>query len=98
MIFIITLQNEEGEKLIENRIDLNHVTVIFDEQNRRIKIEIHSKKCTKSIELYAPSEHESEPEMDEFNLWKTNIEHELKYSDPNQNKENGPYHVSPSVI
>jgi len=74
------------------------VTVIFDEQNRRIKIEIHSKKCTKSIELYVPSEPvtepESEPEMDEFNRWKRNIEHELTYSDPNQNKENGPYHVS----
>ena len=87
LVSIRTIQNEEGEKLIENRIDLNHVTIIFDHEDRRIKIETHTKKCTKSIQLYAEND-------ESFEQWKSKIEEELKYSDPNQNKENGPFHVS----
>ena len=73
--------------MLEERIDLNHVTIIFDNELNRIKIECHFKKYSKVIELRAENE-------TSFNIWKEYIQFELQFNDPNQNKENANHHVS----
>ena len=73
--------------MLEERIDLNHVTIIFDNELNRIKIECHFKKYSKVIELKAENE-------TSFNIWKQYIQFELQFNDPNQNKENANHHVS----
>ena len=73
--------------MLEERIDLNHVTMIFDNELNRIKIECHFKKYSKVIELRAENE-------TSFNIWREYIQFELQFNDPNQNKENANHHVS----
>ena len=72
--------------MLEERIDLNHVTVIFDDQNRRIKIECHFKKFSRVIELTGEDD-------DNYLIWKAKLSFELKFNDINDNKENAD-HVS----
>ena len=72
--------------MLEERIDLNHVTVIFDDQNRRIKIECHFKKFSRVIELTGEND-------DNYLIWKAKLSFELKFNDINDNKENAD-HVS----
>ena len=72
--------------MLEERIDLNHVTVIFDDVNRRIKIECHFKKFSRVIELMAD-------DSEGYEVWKQKLSFELKFNDINDNKENAD-HVS----
>ena len=65
---------------------MNHVTVIFDDHNRRIKIECHFKKFSRVIELTAE-------ENECYEVWKAKLSFELKFNDINDNKENAD-HVS----
>jgi len=83
---VICYLNDENEKMLEERIDLNHVTIIFDNELNRIKIECHFKKYSKVIELRAENE-------TSFNIWRQYIQFELQFNDPNQNKENANHHI-----
>ena len=73
--------------MLEERIDLNHVTIIFDSELNRIKIECHFKKYSKVFELRGEN-------FETFNIWKQYIQFELQFNDPNQNEENANHHVS----
>ena len=62
------------------------MTVIFDDANRRIKIECHFKKYSRVIELTAD-------DSESYEVWKEKLSFELKFNDINENKENAD-HVS----
>jgi len=83
----ICYTNSSGDKVLEERIDLNHVTVIFDDANRRIKIECHFKKFSRVIELTAD-------DAESYEVWKEKLSFELKFNDINENKENADHIMS----